>query len=476
MHPGWEYRFWTDDLLLDFVTEHYAQFLPVFISYQRPVMRADAARYLLLHHYGGVYADIDVECVQNHDRFLENNKLMLPLEPLTHLTVGAVAKAGLKRLVGNAWMASEPGNPFWHLVIQELFLRQSEDDPLIATGPIMLTQLINRSEGQLDISLISRSVVYPASKFDRGWLAFRKIGSPHWFSEDTLAIHYWDGTWWRHEDDFIKVRLMSAGESIRSTRIDISSGRSRHDGDWPLVSCIVFPADCDLISFAIDCFLLQTYSNKELLIFVSDEQEALGVKIPSGAPIRIVNLYGDDSEWSSLIKIVLDECSGDFLCKWNGEQFSLPQRLEIQVLVLLSVQADACGVSRVTFWWPTQFRVAISLANLWQCGILWRRHAIEGCMEAMAYKLAVPLSISNRIGFAAIDVPELCLQMFTDFSDAGDEHNEYWNSSQIKSEGVDCRLTLQVMQHIVPCDKYCSAFIPSDDVVSLLPSEGSCTS
>jgi mannosyltransferase OCH1-like enzyme len=42
-HPGWTIMFWNDRMLLEFVAEHYPDFLPTFCSYSHGVMRADAA-------------------------------------------------------------------------------------------------------------------------------------------------------------------------------------------------------------------------------------------------------------------------------------------------------------------------------------------------------------------------------------------------------------------------------------------------
>ena len=60
-NPGWEYRFWDDRRSLQFVARSYPQYLQ---AYRRliPIQRADFLRYLLLHEYGGLYADVDTTC------------------------------------------------------------------------------------------------------------------------------------------------------------------------------------------------------------------------------------------------------------------------------------------------------------------------------------------------------------------------------------------------------------------------------
>lgn len=46
-------RLWTDDDNRQLVKEHYPWFLDTYDSLPKPVMKADASRYLYMHHIGG---------------------------------------------------------------------------------------------------------------------------------------------------------------------------------------------------------------------------------------------------------------------------------------------------------------------------------------------------------------------------------------------------------------------------------------
>ena len=61
-HPDWEVKVWKDADARMFLKEHYRWFLPIYDSYPAGIFRADAIRYFLLYHFGGVYTDWDVEC------------------------------------------------------------------------------------------------------------------------------------------------------------------------------------------------------------------------------------------------------------------------------------------------------------------------------------------------------------------------------------------------------------------------------
>jgi inositol phosphorylceramide mannosyltransferase catalytic subunit len=61
----------------------------------------DALRPFLLHAYGGLYLDMDVECLEPVDPTLQGFQLVLQMED-----------EGSKSL-NNAVMASAPGHPLW---------------------------------------------------------------------------------------------------------------------------------------------------------------------------------------------------------------------------------------------------------------------------------------------------------------------------------------------------------------------------
>lgn len=53
---------WTDDLAREFIAAKYPWFVDIWDAYPFPIQRADAIRYFVLHHYGGIYLDMDTLC------------------------------------------------------------------------------------------------------------------------------------------------------------------------------------------------------------------------------------------------------------------------------------------------------------------------------------------------------------------------------------------------------------------------------
>ena len=62
LNPGWTLMRWTDESSRELIAQHYSWFLPIYDAYPSYIQRCDASRYFIVHHLGGVYADLDIEC------------------------------------------------------------------------------------------------------------------------------------------------------------------------------------------------------------------------------------------------------------------------------------------------------------------------------------------------------------------------------------------------------------------------------
>lgn len=102
MHPGWTYHLWTDEMLDAFVRERYPDVWPLWRSYPDQIQRVDTARYMLLHHFGGIYSDLDIECLRS-------------MEPLCahDVVLPRTAPVG----VSNDLMLAVPGHPLFAMLI-----------------------------------------------------------------------------------------------------------------------------------------------------------------------------------------------------------------------------------------------------------------------------------------------------------------------------------------------------------------------
>lgn len=59
------YVLWTDNELVDFIRMEYPQYLKFYLSLKLNVKKADIARYLCIHRFGGIYSDLDITLSRN---------------------------------------------------------------------------------------------------------------------------------------------------------------------------------------------------------------------------------------------------------------------------------------------------------------------------------------------------------------------------------------------------------------------------
>ena len=184
LHPGWEYRLWTDVDNDAFISQHYPQLIDKFRRFPKPVMRADVIRYAIMDQIGGVYLDLDYEFIKPFDR--SNADCVLPLSR-------SMDYGDSELRIGNCVMASAPGHSFWKSVLNDLTERDmaiglDELDVEKATGPLLLTRIYN-SQSWPDIETPDRLYFHPPTpKNRRQYQSILNNGVSY-------GIHHADGSW-----------------------------------------------------------------------------------------------------------------------------------------------------------------------------------------------------------------------------------------------------------------------------------------
>ncbi|MEN9315761.1 MAG: hypothetical protein RIS35_2154, partial [Pseudomonadota bacterium] len=198
LNPGFEFRLWTDAEIAQFIGSRYPEWESVMRGYRAPISRIDLARYLILHHHGGVYADLDEECLRPFDTLLDGRTFIIGTEPATHERDEKVVRRGLRGLLCPTVIASAPGHPFWEHLFLHLRAAAQEPDALDATGPFLLTRACATYRGA-PITLVAPEVFYPLDKFQCRDEKFKDRSAWPIASREAFAVHYWEGTWWRPE-------------------------------------------------------------------------------------------------------------------------------------------------------------------------------------------------------------------------------------------------------------------------------------
>ena len=139
LHPDFEYVLWTDDSLDRFMKREFPDFYPSWSAYDQNIKRIDTARYFILYRYGGIYADMDCECVQRFYEKLPSGKASIGESPW-HQKFGERFQ--------NSLMASPPEHPFWETVIAVVVERLpgcvDGGHVLQCTGPDVINEAAKR--------------------------------------------------------------------------------------------------------------------------------------------------------------------------------------------------------------------------------------------------------------------------------------------------------------------------------------------
>jgi mannosyltransferase OCH1-like enzyme len=143
-HPAWTHRLWDQSSLHEVLGE--TDWWRVYERQPEVIARADVARYALLQKFGGVYADLDIECRRPIDPIVAGEHLCATTYSHPRPAPSRFADAT------NSFLASVVAHPLWADILARL--EEDADAGLFVTartGPAMLAQLL---EGQADVRLV----------------------------------------------------------------------------------------------------------------------------------------------------------------------------------------------------------------------------------------------------------------------------------------------------------------------------------
>jgi inositol phosphorylceramide mannosyltransferase catalytic subunit len=159
--PPWEHRFWVDADIPGFVRQFFPQYWEPFQLLPKVIMRIDMFRYMLLWTYGGVYADTDFCLFKPIDDLIADCTLLLPAES---------DDPSFRSFLGQHFLASCPQHVFWKDCIDACLDQPANtisayDNPLIATGPILVTRVWRSNPDKYRAKIPMRVYLAPPTEY-----------------------------------------------------------------------------------------------------------------------------------------------------------------------------------------------------------------------------------------------------------------------------------------------------------------------
>lgn len=131
LHPGWVVMQWNEESINILIDKYYPEFRDTFESYDVPIKKHDAARYLILHHYGGMFIQ--------HGLIINKN-----LEPLLRGYEAIFAEQSISdNTISTGFIASIPNHPIISKIILNL-PKIKDRHVLQATGPYVISHFAHK--------------------------------------------------------------------------------------------------------------------------------------------------------------------------------------------------------------------------------------------------------------------------------------------------------------------------------------------
>ncbi len=184
-HPDWEYKLWTDQDLENF---KFTMCRKAFNQVASIGAKADILRYEILYQFGGVYVDIDFECIRPLDVLVNAHSFFTSLGDQTY--------------IANSVIGVIPGHPAIKDLLDKLkgIKANQLNNPWYQTGPFLLTRSLCRSlkKSPKNYMIYPTRYFHPlpnSYRFDyrKGVLLDSQIRS--FCIPETFAIHYWAESW-----------------------------------------------------------------------------------------------------------------------------------------------------------------------------------------------------------------------------------------------------------------------------------------
>lgn len=200
---GYEYMFWTDEMILKLIAEEYPNFYNIYKLARTGVQKGDIARILLVYHYGGIYIDLDVLVLRDFEEILDmrnSNKLYITYEPSGQ----TIALYNSDKYLCNAFFAANKNNSMLKVILNNIpeYIKNYTENIFqkfdIFGGSYFKTIIEDPANAifKSDVYIIDdRELFYPINdlKFDNmpftvGDWGMVKRGE---YCKDTIMVHYW---------------------------------------------------------------------------------------------------------------------------------------------------------------------------------------------------------------------------------------------------------------------------------------------
>lgn len=226
-HPEAEFCTWDYAKASALVHRHYPEWEAFFESLPLMIQQIDVMKVFILHHEGGVYADMDSTSLRPLDNWITGfpglTVSRMHTKWMEHLAIGLLKGYENRRMLNNGILiAPEPRHPFWIYYLERLRLEMDRERTWLerlvgnnslyvmnTTGPLFWTECVNawRRNHPDSIRILHYSFLEPIFGMDpperqvpRTWSYVKHQHASSWCQNELgliRAYYHWVRPWWK---------------------------------------------------------------------------------------------------------------------------------------------------------------------------------------------------------------------------------------------------------------------------------------
>lgn len=147
--------------------------------------KSDILKWEIVYRFGGVYTDIDFECLQPLDVYHHAYDFYTGIQPLDTNIVQ----------LGAALYGAIPHHPILKACVDTIKNNQHINQIIVKTGPIHFTKVFLSVAGKTGL----RDIALPATYFYPCGYEQRGSKRDEWCCAESYAVHHWAGSWLKSE-------------------------------------------------------------------------------------------------------------------------------------------------------------------------------------------------------------------------------------------------------------------------------------
>ena len=179
MHPDWQYILWTDEKVKNEFMPLYNQ--SFYDESESMGVKSDLLKWEIVYRYGGVYVDMDFECLKPLDILHYMYDFYTGYQPLDAFFVQ----------LGAALFAAYPQHPILKHCIETIKDDWHHQGAPKKSGPCHFSKSFMATAGKDG----SRDIVFPAFYFYPLGSMEKELKRTEWVSQGAYAVHHWAKSW-----------------------------------------------------------------------------------------------------------------------------------------------------------------------------------------------------------------------------------------------------------------------------------------